>query len=262
MKQLHFRHNPAQLCHKVGYSRHNLSFNRLHWPVLQQNLPCCVLMLVCSLASFQNLSGKPSITFHAPMGQVYLVHKEESASIPFRPGVQNKQINFIANRHETTYNDSAQPDAEAQNQENAGTNRRQKAREELPALLRAVFHSHWNDQDVLLTVDAGWRNDSLSVEYKYYKGNNLLSLDENLLIEKIYFTVRPEEIDALETENDEFLFLYLRNTRKLGNVRQLVTRPAAQEHEDNWRSSFGIPVRAENLALIIQYLKDLRQPEP
>jgi len=139
--------------------------------------------------------------------------------------------------------------------------KKEKAREMLPQLLRAVFNTKWNEQDILLTVDAGWRNDSLSIEYKYFKGNNLLLLDEKLLIEKIYFTVRPEEIDAIETETDEFLFLYLRNTKKIANIQQLATRSGSSEEEVGWRSSLGFPVRPDNLPLIIQYLKDLRTTE-
>jgi hypothetical protein len=141
------------------------------------------------------------------------------------------------------------------------SNKREKAREALPQLLRAVFNTRWDKLDVLLTVDAGWRNDSLAIEYKYYKGKNLLSLDDNLLVEKIYFTIKPEEIDELETESDEFLFLYLRNQRRIANVRKLATRPPDGRDEESWKSSCGFPVRAENLPMIIQYLKDLRAAE-
>jgi len=139
--------------------------------------------------------------------------------------------------------------------------KREKAREALPQLLRAVFSTSWNEQDVLLTVDAGWRNDSLSIEYKYYKGTNVLLLEENLLVEKIYFTVRPEEIDALDTETDEFLFLYIRNNRKLPNIQYIASRPGISETEVSWQSSLGFPVRPENLPMIIQYLKDLRSAD-
>src|SRR5688500_17427555 len=51
----------------------------------------------------------------------------------------------------------------------------QKAREALLPLLRGVFHTTRKDCEVLLTIDAGWRNDSLSLEYKFYKGQNLLT---------------------------------------------------------------------------------------
>jgi hypothetical protein len=139
-----------------------------------------------------------------------------------------------------------------------GLDKREKTREELLPLLRAVFNTRWKDLEILLTVDAGWRNDSLSIEYKYYKGTNLLALNDNMLIEKIYFTVRPEEIDAIDTENDEFQFLYLRNNKKVLNVRHLVNRLSDGVNEETWRSSLGFPVRSENLPMIIQLLKDLR----
>ncbi|HTE23022.1 hypothetical protein [Flavitalea sp.] len=140
----------------------------------------------------------------------------------------------------------------------AGLDKRGKARVAILPLLRAVFNTRWKDQEVLLTVDAGWRNDSLSIEYKYYKGTNLLALNENMLIEKIYFTVKPEEIDAIDTENDEFQFLYLRNKKKRLNVHHLVSRPSDGVNEETWRSSLGFPVRTENLPIIIRLLKDLR----
>ena len=142
-----------------------------------------------------------------------------------------------------------------------GSDKREKAREEILPLLRAVFNSHWKDQEILLTVDAGWRNDSLSIEYKYYKGDNLLALNENMLVEKIYFTVKPEEIDAIDSENDEFQFLYLRNQKKTLNVHSQVSRPLEGVNEETWSSSLGFPVRAENLPIIIRLLKDLRSDD-
>ena len=141
---------------------------------------------------------------------------------------------------------------------NISLDKREKAREQLLPLLRAVFNSRWKDLEILLTVDAGWRNDSLAIEYKYYKGTNLLVLNDDMLIEKIYFTVRPEDIDAIDTENDEFHFLYLRNNKKVLNVHHLVSRLSEGVNEETWRSSLGFPVRAENLPIIIQLLKDLR----
>jgi hypothetical protein len=142
-----------------------------------------------------------------------------------------------------------------------GFDKRQKAREALLPLLRGVFNTRRKDIEVMLTIDAGWRNDSLSIEYKYYKGNNLLALNDSLLVETIYFTVNPEEIDAIDTEQDEFQFLYLRNKKKRLNVHHLVRRASNGVTEESWCSSFGFPVRAENLPVIIQLLKDLRSKD-
>lgn len=139
-----------------------------------------------------------------------------------------------------------------------GTDRKQKAREALLPLLRGVFNTRWKDLEVMLTIDAGWRNDSLSIEYKYYKGNNLMILSDDSLVETIYFTVDPEEVDAIDTEQDEFWFLYMRNKKKKLNVQHLVSRPSKGVNEVSWCSSFGIPVRPENLPQIIQLLKEIR----
>jgi hypothetical protein len=138
------------------------------------------------------------------------------------------------------------------------SDKKQKAREAILPLLRGVFNTHRDNLEVTLTIDAGWRDDSLSIEYKYYAGNNTLTLDDNLLVEKSYYTVKPEEIDVIDTEQDEFQFLYLRNKKKVLNVHHLVNLKSKGVTEEKWCSSFGIPVRSENLPLIIQLLKDLR----
>src|SRR5688572_17450222 len=142
-----------------------------------------------------------------------------------------------------------------------GTDRKQKAREALLPLLRGVFNTRWKDLEVMLTIDAGWRNDSLSIEYKYYKGNNLMILSDDSLVETIYFTVDPEEVDAIDTEQDEFWFLYLRNKKKKLNVHHQVSRPSKGVNGVSWCSSFGIPVRPENLPQIIQLLKEIRSKD-
>ena len=136
----------------------------------------------------------------------------------------------------------------------------EKTRDALLPLLRGVFHAKRKDKEVLLTVDAGWRNDSLCIEYRFYKGQNLLTLENRFLVEQIYFTMDPAEMNELETENDEFLFLYLRNTRRIANVSNLrfAGPDGTMPRLESWTSSCGFPVRPENLPLIIQYLKELR----
>jgi hypothetical protein len=139
--------------------------------------------------------------------------------------------------------------------------KRELAREELPRLLRAVFNSKWNDESILLTVNAAWQSDSLVIEYNYYRGVNVLLLDDKQLVENIVFLVKPGDLDVLETESDEFLFLYLRNKKKISNIHSLSKRPVPGVFENNWCSSLGFPVRMDNLPMIIQYLKDLRKPD-
>jgi hypothetical protein len=137
----------------------------------------------------------------------------------------------------------------------------QKAREALLPLLRGVYHTTRKDCEVLLTIDAGWRNDSLSIEYKFYKGQNLLTPEPKFLVEKIYFTLNPAEINELETVTDEFLFLYLRNNRRVATVSNLTTTglSASAIQRETWTSSCGFPVRQENVQQIIQYLKEFRE---
>jgi hypothetical protein len=135
-----------------------------------------------------------------------------------------------------------------------------RAKTLLPELLKAVFNTRWKDESVLLTVDAAWSGDSLMIFYNYYRGTNVLSLEDDQLIEKIIFTVHPQQIDALDTEDDEFLFLYLRNADKSKEIHSRLHRPAAGETENNWVSSLGIPVKRDSLPEIIQSLKALRTP--
>ncbi len=130
----------------------------------------------------------------------------------------------------------------------------------LPNLLKAVFNTRWKEESVLLTVDAAWSGESLLIFYNYYRGANVLSLEDDQLIEKIIFTIRPEQIDALDTEDDEFLFLYLRSSSKSTGIHSRLYRPASGEKENNQVSSVGFPVRRDNLPEIIQALKAIRSP--
>jgi hypothetical protein len=136
---------------------------------------------------------------------------------------------------------------------------KERARKELPGLLKAVFNMKRQGSAVLLTVDPVWKEDSLVIYYNFFKGSNLLVLDTGQLVENIIYTFKPAEINMLDTEEDEFLFLYLRNSKKDTNIYSVYNRPQLKELEETWSSSLGIPVRAESLPLIIEYLKDLRQ---
>lgn len=125
--------------------------------------------------------------------------------------------------------------------------KRDRARLAITELLRAVFNTTLNEQAVTLNIDAGWRDDSLSIEYKYYRGH---------LIEKIYFTFLPGDISAMSADNEEFLFLNF-SSKKAG-IRKLISASPGRPAEISNIGSFAIPVNAGNLELIKKTITEIR----
>ncbi|RZK45305.1 MAG: hypothetical protein EOO94_04575 [Pedobacter sp.] len=144
--------------------------------------------------------------------------------------------------------------------------RKDNVRMAIPDLIRGVFAGKLNDQSFVLTVDAGWRDDSLSIEYKHYHvaeggaGSEIIpgTRQDGLLIEKIYFTFLPSDITSFKTETEELLFVYLGTRKNSDAVRRLISGIAGRSSELSSIGSFGFPVQAEKLEELKKQLKELR----
>jgi hypothetical protein len=144
--------------------------------------------------------------------------------------------------------------------------RKENARIAIPGLIKGFFACKLNEQAFALTVDAGWRDDSLSIEYKYYRivnggaGSEIIpgSSQDGQLIEKIYFTFLPPDITSLKTENEELLFVYLSTGKNPDIVRKIASGIAGRPSDISNIRSFGFPVQAEKLEDLKKQLKNLR----
>jgi hypothetical protein len=135
-----------------------------------------------------------------------------------------------------------------------------RAREELSALLQGLFRARrYEDQQVTLHLSSSWLQDSLQIGFDFYRGNSTDVLTKNELVESVIYRFKPEDIQFIETESDEFIFLRIRTFGRKASVYTRLERVKEGEYEEDFRISAGFPVHAENLEQVKQDLKVLQK---
>jgi hypothetical protein len=137
---------------------------------------------------------------------------------------------------------------------------KEKAREELPALLQGSFTaSRYSNYSVSLTVSASWKQDSLQIVFNFYRGDTASGLNEDNLVESVLYVFKPEDITQFQQEDDEFLFFYLRTSKNKNLIYTKQTRPKEWQYEEDFRRSAGFPVHRDKAEQVQQFLRILQQ---